>query len=381
MNVVLAGGISLALSSWAVAQPDAGPIRGNSGQASQPSGSGLAGPSPTDSTPPAATGGAKSGPSGSSATASAPNPDSGKPDSAPSIGKTDSHAPTGATAGGESDEPRTVLGTSGDTNANDPLLEPPALPKTKPTLIGGTASRVDHIRNLLTIQPFGGGPKIKVFVDERSHIYRDGAETTVLGIRKGDRIYVDTMLDGSRVFAKNVRVETKTGVAEVRGQVTAVNREKGTVTVRDELSSSPVTFGVGGSTQFSAYKGSAGSNDLQPGSLVDVQFARGKDKTDMAQEVILLAKPGDTYVFSGVVTNVDLRNNTLALENRSDDQTYELHFDNSAVDDKSKLKVGAEVTAHAVFNGKQYNANDLQLQASNGDNADKPENTEKPKEQ
>ena len=80
-------------------------------------------------------------------------------------------------------------------------------------------------------------------------------------------------------------------------------------------------------------------------------------------------------------TNIDLRNNTLALENRSDDQTYELHFDNSAVDDKSKLKVGAEVTAHAVFNGKQYNANNLQLQASNGDNTDKPENTEKPKEQ
>ena len=79
----------------------------------------------------------------------------------------------------------------------------------------------------------------------------------------------------------------------------------------------------------------------------------------------MLAKPGDTYVFSGVVTNIDLRSSTLALENRSDDETYELHFDQSAVDDKSKLKVGSEVTAHVVFNGKQYNANDLQLQAAN----------------
>jgi hypothetical protein len=252
------------------------------------------------------------------------------------------------------------------------LLEPPPLPKTKPTLIGGTAARVDHIRNQLTIQPFGGGQKIKMFIDERTHIYRDGEETTVLGIRKNDRVYADTMLDGSRVFAKNVRVETHTGVAEVRGQVTAVNRESGTVTVRDELSSQPVTIAVGSGTQYSASKGSANSNDLQPGSLVDVQFAPGKDKHDLAQEVILLAKPGDTYVFSGVVTNIDLRGSTLALENRSDEQTYELHFDQSAVDDKSKLKVGSEVTAHVVFNGKQYNANDLQLQAANADSSEKP---------
>ena len=87
------------------------------------------------------------------------------------------------------------------------------------------------------------------------------------------------------------------------------------------------------------------------------------------KQVILLAKPGDTYVFSGVVTNIDLRDGTLALQNRSDDQTYELHFDQSAVDDRSKLKVGSEVTAHAVFNGKQYNANDLQLQAANADDS------------
>lgn len=166
-----------------------------------------------------------------------------------------------------------------------------------------------------------------------------------------------------------MRVETERGVAEVRGQVTAVNREKGTVTVRDELSSQPVTFAVGSGTQYSASKGSASGSDLQPGSMVDVQFALGKDKHDVAQEVIPLAKSGDTYVFSGVVSNIDLRDGTLALQNRSDEQTYELHFDQSAVDDRSKLKVGSEVTAHAVFNGKQYNANDLQLQAANAEGA------------
>jgi hypothetical protein len=91
----------------------------------------------------------------------------------------------------------------------------------------------------------------------------------------------------------------------------------------------------------------------------------------------LLARPGDTYVFSGVVTHLDLRSGTLAVENRSDDQTYELHFDQSAVDDRSKLKVGSEVTAHAVFTGKQYNANDLQLQAANSEGSEE----QKPKDE
>jgi hypothetical protein len=378
-NVVLAAGISLAFTGIGLAQQDAGPIQGNAGQASQPSGSGVPGPSTTSTASAPSTNGSTTSKEAAttSSPSSAPTPKADtsttKSDTAtPGTDRSAPMTPQTDTSTAQTVEPRTVLNTnSADPNANDPLLEPPPPPKTKPTLIGGTAARVDHIRNRLTIQPFGGGQKIKVFVDERSHIYRNGEETTVLGIRKGDRVYVDTMLDGARVFAKNVRVETQTGVAEVRGQVTAVNREKGTVTVRDELSSQPVTIAVATSTQYSAYKGSANSNDLQPGSLVDVQFAPGKDKRDVAQEVILLAKPGDTYVFSGVVTNIDLRSSTLALENRSDDQTYELHFDQSAVDDKSKLKVGSEVTAHVVFNGKQYNANDLQLQAANANNANK----------
>ena len=82
-------------------------------------------------------------------------------------------------------KPETTAAADNDDNPYDPLLETPPLPKGKPTLIGGTATHVDHVRNRLTIQPFGGGPKVKLIVDERSHIYRNGAETTVLGIQKG----------------------------------------------------------------------------------------------------------------------------------------------------------------------------------------------------
>ena len=221
------------------------------------------------------------------------------------------------------------------------------------------------MRNHLTIQPFGGGKKVKVFVDERSHIYRNGVETTVLGIRKGDRVYVDTMLDGSKIFAKNVRVLTESGLAEVRGQVIATNPEKGTISVRDQLSAKPVTFAVSGATKYSSSKGTAVAGDVQTGSLIDVQFSPGREAGSVAQEITVLAKPGDNYVFSGVVTNLDMRTDTLSLENSSDGQPYEIQFNRAAVSDPQALKVGSEVTARTTFDGKLYKASNVRIEKSN----------------
>jgi len=82
---------------------------------------------------------------------------------------------------------------------HDPLLDTPPLPKGKVTLIGGTVTGLDQIKNRITLQPFAG-KKLNVFFDDRTHVYRDGIETTQLGIHKGDRVYVDTMLDKTRVF-------------------------------------------------------------------------------------------------------------------------------------------------------------------------------------
>ena len=67
----------------------------------------------------------------------------------------------------------------------------------------------------------------------------------MLGIHKGDRVYVDTMLSqDNRIFARNVRVLTQTGLAEVRGQVVSSDPGRGTISVRDQLSAKPVSFDV-----------------------------------------------------------------------------------------------------------------------------------------
>ncbi len=271
-------------------------------------------------------------------------------------------ANTSALPSGSANSTKTATNsTATEDNPYDPLLEPPPLPKSKPTLIGGLATGVDHVRNHLTVQPFGGGKKVKVFVDERSHIYRNGVETTVLGIHKGDRVYVDTMLDGDKVFAKNVRVITETGLAEVRGQVIGTNPEKGTISVRDQLSAKPVTFSVSGSTHYSSSKGAATASDVQPGALINVQFSPRADNRDIAQDVMVLAKPGDNYIFSGTVTNLDMRSSTFFVDNQADEQSYEVHFSPTVLVDVRSLKVGQEVTARAVFDGRKYQATNIRV--------------------
>ena len=274
----------------------------------------------------------------------------------------------------------TPADTSTDDNPYDPLLEPPPLPKGTTTLIGGIATSVDHVRNRLTVQPFGKGSKVKVFIDERSHIYRNGTETTVLGIHKGDRVYVDTMLNpDNRIFARNVRVVTQTGLAEVRGQVVSSDAGRGTISVRDQLSAKPVSFYVDRATRYSSTKGDATLGDLTPGSLIDVSFTPRQDKA-VAQEVKVLAKPGDNYIFSGKVTNVNMRTSSFFVDNTTDDQNYEVHFTRETVNDFPALRVGAQITARATFDGKQYVASNVHVekpepsQASQQAPAAQPEN-------
>lgn len=327
-NIFGAGLLALLLTTTLLAQQDTSGTQGNAGQASEPAAS-------------------STGPGGRVASdipASTPAP---ADNSAPVSSKSG----TGMAANGPEDNPY------------DPVLEPPPIPKGKATLIGGIATSVDRVRNHLTIQPFGGGPKVKAFVDERSHIYRNGVETTVLGIHKGDRIYVDTLLDpaNNKIFVKNARVMTDTGLAEVRGQVISANASRGTITLRDQLSAKPVTFSVGSNTSYGSSKGAATAADIQPGALIDVQFSPRHGDRDLARQVIVVAKPGDNYVFAGTVTHLDLRSNSLFVDNKSDDQSYEIHFAPAAVTDMQQLKVGSEVTARATFDGKQYKADNIRI--------------------
>jgi hypothetical protein len=256
-----------------------------------------------------------------------------------------------------------------DNPANDPLFDVPPLPQGKVSLVGGTVAKIDRVRNRLWVRPFGGGD-MQMSFDERSHIYRDGIETTQLGIRKGDRVYVDTMLDGSRVFARNIRVETTVTPAGARGQLLAFDPATGNMTIRDDLSSQPVTFQVTSNTAIRQDDQPASRAELRPGTLVAVRFSPNQANRGIAQDVSILAVPGNTFVFSGTVTYLDLRLGVFALENRTDNRNYELHF-HPGIGAADKLSVGSDVTVSAVFNGSGYNVTNLTVNQARNEGPEK----------
>ncbi len=260
------------------------------------------------------------------------------------------------------DEDPVTVKTTSDNNTkksadNDPLFGVPPLPKGATSLVGGTVADVDGVHNRLSVKVFKGG-KWNVAFDERTHFFVDGAETTFENIKKGERVYVDTMLDNHHIFARNVHIVTKVGPASARGQVAEI--DNGVITLNDELSSRPVQFRVDDQTQMKRNGASASINDLQPGSIITVQFNPGTGGHGFAREITVLVAPGQPVTFAGTVRNLDLRNNQLALENRTDSKTYEITFDGEK-QIPMNLMVGSEVRVAAVFDGRSYKANSISV--------------------
>lgn len=246
-----------------------------------------------------------------------------------------------------------------DGSGYDPLLDLPPLPRGKTTLVGGTVHSVDQIRNRLVVQPFGGH-SMKIWFDERTHIYRDGVPSTQLVIRKGERVYVDTMLDGTRVFARNIRVVTGREAADARGQIVSNDAATGRITVQDELSARPVTFRVTPATAVNSSAGRTTIAQLQPGSLVSVKFFPDRRDRDVAQEVSVIAAPGSVFTFYGKITYLNMSTRTLAVANESDKKTYDIKFTPVAVNPEA-LQQGKQVLVRARFDGKGYTADNIEF--------------------
>jgi len=270
-----------------------------------------------------------------------------------------SSANSGASAASD-DTPTTVKTTSDSTSKkpvdSDPVFGVPPLPKGVTTLVGGTVTGIDGVHNRMGVKVFDGG-KWTVAFDERTHFYRDGAETTFEKIKKGDRVYVDTMLDNHRVFARNVHIVTHLGAADASGQVMAFSGSQ--ITLRDDLSANPVQFRVDGSTLVKRDGAASSVSDIQPGSLITVQFSSDNQNHRTAHEVTILASPGQTFTFAGKVMNLDLRNNQIAVQNDVDQKTYDISLDRGRL--PQNVNIGSEVTVAAVFDGRQYKANAIEV--------------------
>jgi hypothetical protein len=278
---------------------------------------------------------------------------------------------SGATATQAIPQPKTEIldssatGSSLGTDGHDPVLDPPPLPEGITTLVGGTIHRVDRVRNKMTVKVFNGNTWTIAF-DERTHIFREGAQTTPLALKKGERVYVDTMLDPNlhQILARNIRLGVAAPPADADGQVMNIDVAHGEVTLRDNISSVPVHFGVDKDTRISQGSSPVQLRELKPGALVHVQFSPENGTRGMARNISVIAAPGSAFTFMGKLTYLDTHRGLLAIQTTTDGRTYDIHFDPRRTPDADRLTVGSTVKIVATFEGTQYTAQSVQLNGS-----------------
>src|SRR5260370_1780883 len=219
-----------------------------------------------------------------------------------------------------------------------------SLPPAKATLVGGTVERLDSVQDRVTLQVFGGG-KMKIVFDPRTRIYRDGVPASAADLRRGDRIYVDTLLDGDTIFARNIHLKSAASTGESQGVI--VSYRRGELTMRDQLSPNPVKVPLIPSTRIIKGDKTGAANELVPGTLIAVKFGTQQDGRDLAQEVSVLAVPGSSFTFAGEVINLDLRTGLLVLTSSTDREHYEIYLEQSAGTVDDNLRQGAQVSVVA----------------------------------
>ena len=246
-----------------------------------------------------------------------------------------------------------------------PKLDPGPLPENKSALIGGRVRDIDQIRNQMTVDIFGKGGKMKVLFDPRTRFDRNGTPTNQTTIKKGDQVYLDTQLVNHKIFARDVYIHTNGGSADASGQITSYNAKTRELTINDQMSRAPVTVRLTPGTVIHSRDGGNGSTaNLQSYALVSVKLSPGKNGWNEASEVDVIAEPGSQFTFYGTLTHIDLRTGLIAVDNKSDHKSYEIHFEPSQIPVTDDLKVGNEVAVNAVFNGRDYMANSLKVTPS-----------------
>jgi hypothetical protein len=238
--------------------------------------------------------------------------------------------------------------------------ELPAVPRKNATLVGGTLEKLDRVRDQVTVRVFGGG-RTTVLFDTRTRVFRGTKEGTIADLREGQRIYLDTILDGSTIFAKNIRLDAASALGESRGVIVKYRADQSELSIRDGIAPIPVNVRLNSSTQFVQGDRTVPASTLVSGALVDVIFTSQGNGHDTAQKISILALPGTRYVFSGQVVHIDLRTGLLVLNSSTDHKTYEIYLDPSFPPDDN-LQPGSMVTAVTNFQDSRYVTRNLTVQ-------------------
>jgi hypothetical protein len=252
------------------------------------------------------------------------------------------------------------------SKSDGPADLPPG-PRGNSTVIGGAIRGVDLVRDQFTLNVFGGRT-MKVLFDQRTQVYQDGVKTAPRDLRTGDHVSVETVLDGTAVFARSIHLLSATPEGECQGQVMSYDPADRELTMRDVLSHRPVKLHVPAGTAVvrqgqasSPASADISSSDLATGSLISVKFQSDNKGHGVASQIAILATPGSTFVFVGNVAFLDLHSGLLVLVDPRDDRRYDVFFDSARFPMSREIHEGTDVTLTAAFDGARYVASALTI--------------------
>jgi len=178
---------------------------------------------------------------------------------------------------------------------------------------------------------------------------------------------VDTVLDGTTIFAKNIRVISKGAFGESRGQIVTFDRGRSEMTLNDGLNPESVKVRIIPGTKVLSDGRETSTNMLRPGTLVAIEFSPAGDGVVSAQQISILAQPGTSFTFVGKVMFLDMHKGILSLVDPRDKKNYEVYFNPSTVHINGDLQLDSDVTVNAAFDGTRYATGAIMVNNSTSD--------------
>jgi hypothetical protein len=247
----------------------------------------------------------------------------------------------------------------------DPSALSPA-PRGKSTVLGGEIKEIDPVRDELMLAILGQRP-VRILFDERTRVYRDGKAISLSELSPANHASVQTVLDGTHVYALSIHMLSRLSEGEYEGRVLNYNPDTHEVIVSAVLSRQPIKFLVPANTfvvresQDSASSAPSGASDLVKGSLISIEFTSDKKGRGVASQIAILATPGSAFVFSGSLSSLDMHSGLLVLIDPRDNKSYQIYFDPAQLPASRNLHEGDNVRVTAKYDGTRYVASALNV--------------------
>lgn len=237
------------------------------------------------------------------------------------------------------------------------------LPSGTSTILGGSIRDVDPVLDGFTLKVTGEKP-MRILFDERTQLFLDGKKIPLRELRAAEHASVQTVLDGTSVFALSIHILSQLQQGDYRGEVVSYSPETGELEVASGKGGQPVIMHVSSSTRFSRTgqqeftSEPTSAANLQPGALVSIQFEPDGKGHASALGITFLATRGARFVFGGKLVALDTQGGTMVLVDPRDNRTYDITF-SQGVPGIQDLRSGDSVRVTAEYDGTRYLARDV----------------------